>query len=385
MIDVERLVRDTLARHEADMPIPEPLEAYTVVARTRRRQLLNAVSAGLIALVIALSAVSGIGALLRADGRKPAIEPTPTPTPGPPAPGSAAVVFPPTGIEPSTPATGQVVVSFYAEDLSGTTHWERIAIDVYEDGRVIWSRCGQTLPNDDGHPFDYTGTDEGCVLPAAADVSDGLSTGWVEQRLTTKAVEALRAELLETGLFEGKWESVTPNSTDLLDWMFVDVLVEGRMRDIRVDYQTIDFNPPTAEQLAGLEHIQEIFLDLERWFTASAWVDREVALFVPSSYTFWSERGPAKALLRDAASGTELVRLEPADLPEPADRLLTREGCDVVTLDEARAILAGFEAAGITRSTEMSSADVIAFLVRDGEDGAAVYFEPNMPDSQATC
>jgi hypothetical protein len=385
MMDVERLVRDALARHEADVPVPNALEAGPVAVRARRRQVLNAVGAGLVALVIALGAISGVGALLRADARRPAIEPTPTPRP--PAPASAPVVFPPPGIEASTPSTGEVIVSFYAEDVSGSgrSHWERISIDVYADGRIIWSRCSSTESKDDDHPIDWTGTDEGCVLPPTVDASDGLSTGWVQQRLTTEAVEVLRTELLATGLFEGKWESVTPNSTDLIDWMFVDVRDGNRMRNIRVDYQTLDFNPPTPRQLAGLEHLQEIFLNLEGWFPASAWAEREVVPFVPSSYSFYSKRGPAKALLRAASSGTPLEPLEPADLPAPADRLLTRKGCSVVTLDEAQAILAAFEAVGITRSAEMSNADLTAFLVRDGEDGAAVYFQPNMPDSSASC
>lgn len=380
MTDLELLVRQTLAAHESEVPMADPADVRPVAVRARKRQVANAIGAGLVALVITLGAVSGVSTLLRADAPKPVVEPTPSP-----APASAPVVFPPPDVVPSTPETGEVVVSFYAEDLGPSSNWERIAIDVYADGRVIWSRCGSTLPNDLDRPYDYTGADEGCVLPPAADVSDGLSTGWVQQRLTAEAVEALRTELLATGLFDGKWESVTPNGTDLLDWMSIDVRDGDRMRNVRVDYQDFGFNPPTPEQLTRLEHMQEILLDLEGWFPDSAWTDREPVPFVPSSYSFWSKRGPTNALLRDAASGLKIVKLDPADLPAPADRLLTRADCDVVTLDEARAIVEGFDGAGITRSTEMSSADIIAFLVLDGQDGAAVYFEPNMPDSRSSC
>ena len=80
MIDVERLVRDTLARHEAEAPTPDPLEAHPMAVRTRRRQMLNAVGASVIALVIAFGAASGISAL-RAEGPKPADDPTETPAP----------------------------------------------------------------------------------------------------------------------------------------------------------------------------------------------------------------------------------------------------------------------------------------------------------------
>ena len=90
MTDVEQLVRETLERHQAEVPVPDPIEAHSVAVRTRRRQMLNAVGAGLIALVIALGAASGIGAL-RAEGPKPADDPTETPAPptdlGAPIPG----------------------------------------------------------------------------------------------------------------------------------------------------------------------------------------------------------------------------------------------------------------------------------------------------------
>lgn len=90
MIDVERLVRDALERQEAEVPTLEPLEARSVAVRSRRRQVMNAVGASLIALVIALGATSGIGAL-RAEGTKPAEDSTETPPPptdlGAPIPG----------------------------------------------------------------------------------------------------------------------------------------------------------------------------------------------------------------------------------------------------------------------------------------------------------
>ncbi|HET7929273.1 MAG TPA: hypothetical protein VFM40_06940 [Actinomycetota bacterium] len=78
MIDVERLVREALERHEAEVPLPDPLETHPVAVRARRRQVLNVLTAGVIVLLIALGAAGGIGSLLRTDGRRPAVEPTPT-------------------------------------------------------------------------------------------------------------------------------------------------------------------------------------------------------------------------------------------------------------------------------------------------------------------
>lgn len=382
MTDVELLVRETLGRQEAEVPTMDLVEAVPVAARARRRQVMNALGAGIAAVIIALGVITGVGAILRAEGRRPAIEP-----PKPPAPPMALVNLPPAGVGPSAPTNSELVVRFAAEDLTWPAtgdrqHWEGIVIDVYADGRLVWSQCGSMLPPaiEDG---DFTGTDEGCRVGTSRK-ANRLSTGWLQQSLTTEAVEDLRAEVLATGLFEGGWESVTPNSTDLLDWMSVDVRVGDQMKNVRVDYQDIDFNPPTQQELVGLEHLQEIFLDLEAWFAEAAWADKRVVPFVPSSYSFWAKVGTERALLRDAIS-LDVAPLEPKDLPVPADRLLTRQDCDVVSLDEARAILEGFQAAGITRSKEMSSGDIIAFLVRGGDEGVAVYFEPNTPGSAPNC
>lgn len=94
MIDVERLVRDALARHEVEMPTPDPLEAHPVAVRARRRQVLNGFGVVLAALVITLAAVSGFDALVRADRTMPADEPEVTPTPTLPNDLGAPIVGP---------------------------------------------------------------------------------------------------------------------------------------------------------------------------------------------------------------------------------------------------------------------------------------------------
>ena len=98
MIDIERLVREALQRHETDVPMPDPRETHPVAVRARRRQVLNVLGAGVVALLIALGAVGGIGSLLRTDGRRPAIEPTPTRT----RPG-AQLLSPPVSRQNMTP------------------------------------------------------------------------------------------------------------------------------------------------------------------------------------------------------------------------------------------------------------------------------------------
>jgi WD40-like Beta Propeller Repeat len=75
MSDVERLIREALLRHEAEVPPPDPLEARPVAVRARRRQVLNVLGAGVLVALIALGAAGGIGALLRADIQRPAVDP----------------------------------------------------------------------------------------------------------------------------------------------------------------------------------------------------------------------------------------------------------------------------------------------------------------------
>ena len=383
MIDVERLVREALERHEREVPTPNPLEAHLVVARTRRRQVLNAVGAGFIALAIALGAAGGLGAILRADAPEPAIPPTPAP----PTSLFTPVGFPPPGIGPSTPVTGRSVVSFYSEDVHsvGTgepDEVERTVVDVYADGRLVWSRCVFEA---------WTGgrrqraDEDGCSPGSLAGPEGSAGTGWVEQRITPEAVELLRNELLSTGLFERDFESVTTNSTELVDYLSAEVEGPSQRLNVRADYQSLDFNPPTPDVEAGLQHVQDIFLDLEAWLPATAWEETEVTAIVPPAYTFWFKQGRnAETVIRDAIS-LEVVLLEADELPPPADELLTRKGCDVVTLDEARAVIEGFEAVGITASIEMSSMDILAFLVVDDEPASAVYLEPHLGPLPPDC
>jgi Tol biopolymer transport system component len=79
MSDVERLIREALLRHEAEVPPPDPLEARPIAVRARRRQVLNVLGAGVLVALIALGAAGGIGALLRADVQRPAVDPISVP------------------------------------------------------------------------------------------------------------------------------------------------------------------------------------------------------------------------------------------------------------------------------------------------------------------
>ena len=79
MIDIEQLVRETLERHEADMPMLDPVHVHPLAVRTRRRQVANSIGVGLVALVIALGAIGGV---VRSFGRR-VIDRRSNPSPSP--------------------------------------------------------------------------------------------------------------------------------------------------------------------------------------------------------------------------------------------------------------------------------------------------------------
>lgn len=79
MNDLETRIRTEFHGREGDAPAFDLADARHVAGRTRRRQILNAASAGVGALAIVVALTTGLGGLLRAD-RVPADRPPPAPT-----------------------------------------------------------------------------------------------------------------------------------------------------------------------------------------------------------------------------------------------------------------------------------------------------------------
>jgi hypothetical protein len=314
MTDVELLVREALARHQAEVPMPDPLDARPVAVRARRRQVLNALGAGLLAIVIVLGAVSGVGAILRADDRTPAL-----PKPSPPA-ASTRVGFlglPPEGAQPSLPKVGRLMIGFQIADDSGYGHVK--SIYVYADGRFVWEKVGC-----DARPR----------LCEPVDVPEGasdLSTGWLEQRLTPEGVQLVRSEILATGLFEGDLQlKVGKNFSDFSASSFT-VQVRGPNGLIFLGASrstSASLAPATPAQFEKLRRLRELFVDLERWLPADAWEDREIKGFVASCYLAYFSLGTRPP--------------DPSELPPPANELLERRRSQLVTTKEAQEITVAF-------------------------------------------
>ena len=128
--------------------------------RKRRNQRIAAGVVGIAVFVATVWVVATGGPIDRTE--TPAV-------PGPPVTGptespGVEVWLPPKGAEPSTPAEGQVVLQ-----TVGTHPWH--SIQVYADGRVIWSQ--QT---------GFTGNSK-----------TSSTTGWLERRLTPEGVDLVRS------------------------------------------------------------------------------------------------------------------------------------------------------------------------------------------------
>jgi hypothetical protein len=245
------------------------------------------------------------------------------------------VGLPPEGATPSTPDGGELVVSIRTcvAPLSGPLLGEPSEIDmlpplgelyVFADGRLIWLK--------------YEDLPEG---------ANSLSTGLLEQRLTPEGVELMRSEA------NAAVSSGEPHRCGPRDYSIFYVPAGG------------GFEGDTIS--ADNEHLARV-MDPWSWLPATAWEDREIRAFVPSTYlvTFAAEDPSIEddieldQLLTAQLPAAEVPSIEDeldqltAQLPAAADLIRTKvwEGqmfqeYATFTTDEARALAAAMEDAGL--------------------------------------
>jgi hypothetical protein len=157
--------------------------------------------------------------------------------------------LPPEGATPSTPEGGELVVSIRS---CVTPTGEPSEIDtlpplgslwVLADGRLIWLK--------------YEDLPEG---------ANSLSTGLLEQRLTPEGVELMRSEAT-AAISSGE-----PHRCGPRDYTIVYVPDGGDLGDLEA--KTIS---------ADDEHLARV-IDPSSWLPATAWEDREIRAYVPSTY-----------------------------------------------------------------------------------------------------
>lgn len=228
--------------------------------------------------------------------------PTATPSPVQPSP-IEGLEFPmlPEGARPSTPITGDAVLTF--ESWPG--HGYPVDMAIYADGRVIWH------PNQNG-------------------------VGFFQLRLTPAGVDAIRSMITSTGLFDHDLNIRRPGPLSRLT-----ILRGGR--SVSVQWANASWleghkdNPEaTPSQSRDLDQIQRLLGDPSAWqLSGDLYADPEIRPFVPSGFMF------------------EYDRSEPdlSQLPSPASDLLARydpasSKCSVVTTEVARKIARALARAG---------------------------------------
>jgi hypothetical protein len=286
----------------------------------------------------------------------------------PPSPERVGVVgLPPEGATPSTPETGELVLSFSGRFTAtgGSRTW------VYADGRMIWHGEGN--------------------LPEG---SNETTTGLLERRLSPEGVELLRSELLSTGLFGHDLSLVSERG---LGWGTIEIHDGDRL--VRVEYvgdyqimqgpfQNEGTTIATAAQESALEQLDARLADPVSWLPASAWKDREIRAYVPSRYAVCYrgsqppiERSRILSLLPQPAA--DLLRAKDTTRFEGRDPLSITY-CSQVTTEEARALADILAEEVALRGPYALGYWVAAPGSRPGS-GVHIGFEPTLPHGERIC
>ena len=196
--------------------------------------------------------------------------------------GAGLMGLPPQGAVPSTPTSGELVLSFLAGH--GMGDGERFGAHLYADGRLIWTRL--TNP----------------------------AVGLIEQRLTPEGVDLIRSEVLSTGLFDHDLNLLAAHGL-----YFGQIEVREGNRFVRViwgaccdpESSSAAKEMPTPGQASALQRLDVLIEDPASWLPASAWEDPEMRPYVPTRYS----------VCFDTELGTGLDRVL-ASLPRAAEDLL---------------------------------------------------------------
>jgi len=339
--------------------VPLPADGIEGVRRRRDRKRRNQrIEAGVVGIAIFLAAVSIVAVEVGSDRTSTPIAPPTYVAPEPPVvPRIGLVGLAPEGMSPSLPMSGELVVSFFFGHTMGDPG--RFHVNVYEDGRMIWLRLG--------------------------DASLGRSsTGWIEQRLTSEGVEAMRAVVLATGLFEADAQFASGHGL-----FFGDIGVRDGGRFVRVTWGDIGGDEPatipTVEQANALNGLDARFADPASWLPAGAWRDPEMRPFVPSRYS----------VCLGAESATIELAESLAPLPPQAQDVLRAQGmrryeytnlvgtfnywCASFTTDDVRALARALDGGDHRQRRE----DVFGLAYTfDGGSVPEVWLniEPTLPD-----
>jgi hypothetical protein len=358
---------DVLERYAPLFDGPEaPLEVF--LRRRDRKRRNQRIAAGAVGIAVFGAAIWGV-TIGEPPGRSQAPGST-SPTVAPDYPGPVGLQgLPPESAIPSTPSTGEVVLSFGFGHTDGDPG--RFHLTMYEDGRLIWERLGD--PTGEGEP-----------------------TGLIEQRLTPDGVELVRSEVLSTGLFDRDlhFEDAPDLHGGQIEVLDGDRLVSISWGDIFSGGgpEGVPTETPTRQQVDAIQLIDRRLEDPASWLPASAWKDAELRPFVPSRFSICYET--------DTGMGLEGVLDQlprPAqDVLRPLDRTheeIGRSGpatrfeiwCSTLTTQDARGLARILEEAWWT---ERDYGAEVAFASEREAPGTTIGFFPLLPHercNQARC
>jgi hypothetical protein len=268
--------------------------------------------------------------------------------------------LPPQGATPSTPESGELVLHYFGPN-PGVHGKSRIW--VYTDGRLISLRDA-----------DY---------PEGA---NSASTGFLEQRLTPEGVELLRSEVISTGLLA---HEPAPGGEALPG--------ETEPGYIEIEVRDGDRLVP-VERARDVERLVARITDPASWLPASAWQDREIRAYVPSTFAVcYGAWPPAQPIER-----SRILSLLPAaagDLLRGRDSML-REGrfvlagqdlgavveyCSDVTIEEARALAQTLDHERLEPFMPASRLSYRFEVPGSNGDMVQIYFEPYLPHGEFAC
>jgi hypothetical protein len=290
--------------------------------------------------------------------------------------------LPPEGATPSNPASGKLEIWYWA-------HWFANGNDgrtrawVYADGRLI-SLGGPDRP--------------GSANP--------LSTGFLEQRLTSEGVELLRSEIAATGDFGSPDELSPPGKPPCPSGVSPS---EGDCQlptpepapDAPI---TVPFHTPIVVvglgTLVHVDHARDLtrlyarLSDPGSWLPASAWADQDVRAYVASKYAVCYSGWPPD----ERVEQSRIVSLFPTSTRDLLGSATERQGplfgspghfrpsheyCFDATTDEARALVAALDDAGLERK----GASRLNYEIVDGgpDPKVSLYLEPYLPHGEITC
>ncbi len=229
--------------------------------------------------------------------------------------------FPPVGAQMSLPASGRILLNI--SPVSSRASW-----NVYADGRIIWQR--------------WTRSGDPLVIPNGADL---FHTAYIQQRLTPQGAQLLLSRVLATGqaagLFRHNLRLANKAFEQNQDWAWYQVRNNGHLIDTSVsppsDWNGQPHRNVTPAQIRALAQINKLLANSTGRLPASAWADRTIRHYVPSHYQLVFDR----------------YSPDPSKLPSPAKEALARyqrllhHACQVITTDQARALIKAFVEAGV--------------------------------------